>query len=64
MDKSHEQAQETRKRNQRERMVAFTRKAERVEELQSFLKDIAANADATTAERLEAVKLIMELEHR
>ncbi len=54
MDKSHQQAQETRKRNQE------LREERQAQEQIAALKLIRDNPDSTIAERMEAIKMISD----
>lgn len=55
-------SQETRKENERLRREAYQRRQAEKKELREALKKIAADDTATPSERLEAVKLILELD--
>lgn len=62
MDKSHAQAQETRKRNEQIRRERREREmAEHTAQL-AALRQIRDDPNTTPGERLEAVKLLLELE--
>ena len=62
MDKSHKQAQETRKRNAEAR-IAQARKRERETMAQiNALRQVRDHPDTTPSERLRAVELLMEFE--
>ena len=64
MDKSHAQAQETRKRNTQARRERHEReRAEHAAQL-AALRLVRDDPDSTPTERLEAVKLLMEFEQR
>lgn len=61
MDKSHQQGQETRRRNAQARQERREREeAERAAQL-AALRQIRQNPNATPETRLEAVKMIEEL---
>ena len=62
MDKSHAQAQETRKRNEQIRKERREREqAERVAQV-AALRHVRDHSDSTPEQKLEAVKLLVELE--
>ena len=64
MDKSHAQAQETRKRNEQIRKERREReRAERAAQV-SALRQIRDDPNTTPGERLEAVKLLLEMENK
>ncbi len=60
MDKSHQQAQETRKRNQELREERQARERAEAQEQTAALKLIRDNPDSTIAERMEAIKMISD----
>lgn len=62
MDKSHAQAQETRKRNAQARRERRERERVELEETINTLRQIRQNPKATPGEKLEAIKLLMKLE--
>ena len=62
MDKAHRQAQETRKTNEtkrREQLLAYQRDRR---EIRDGLKTLITSETATPAEKLEAARLILELD--
>lgn len=62
MDKSHAQAQETRKRNAQARRERHEReRAEHAAQL-AALRLVRDDPDSTPAQRLESVKLLLEIE--
>ena len=64
MDKSHAQAQETRKRNAQARREHREReRAERAAQV-AALRQIRDDPSTTPEARLEAVKLLMEMENK
>lgn len=62
MDKSHAQAQETRKRNTQARRERHERERAELESTINALRQIRQNPKATPGEKLEAIKLLMKLE--
>ena len=62
MDKSHAQAQETRKRNEQIRRERCERERAELEATINTLRQIRQNTKATPSEKLEAIKLLMKLE--
>ena len=62
MDKSHAQAQETRKRNAQARQELHERERAELEATINTLRQIRQNTKATPSEKLEAIKLLMKLE--
>ena len=62
MDKSHAQAQETRKRNAQARRERRERERVELEETINTLRQIRQNPKATPGEKLEAIKLLIKLE--
>lgn len=63
MDASHKKAQATRKENLEAIKRRIQHQQETARELQGPLKEIIHDAQATVAQKLEAVRLIMELEN-
>ncbi len=63
MDKSHQQGQETRKRNQELREERQAQERAEAQEQIAALKLIRDNPDSTIAERMEAIKMISDLTH-
>ena len=64
MDKSHAQAQETRRRNEQIRRERREREQAEIKAQAAALRQIRDNPQATPGERLEAVKLLMEMESK
>ena len=64
MDKSHEQAAETRKRNAQARRERHEREQAEIKAQAAALRQIRDNPDAMPGDRLEAVKLLMEMQER
>ena len=62
MDKSHSQAVETRKRNERAQRERHERERAELEATINALRQIRQNPKATPGEKLEAIKLLMRLE--
>lgn len=62
MDKSHEQGQTTRQRNIERKAAADAQTAEYVEQVMSMLASVATAEDATTAQKLEAARLAVQLQ--
>ena len=62
MDKSHAQAQETRKRNTQARRERHERERAELEATTNTMRKIRQNPRATPGEKLEAIKLLMKLE--
>ena len=62
MDRSHAQAQETRKRNAQARRERRERERVELEETINTLRQIRQNPKATPGEKLEAIKLLIKLE--
>lgn len=62
MDKSHTQAQETRKRNAQARRERHERERAELEDTINTLRQIRQNPKATPGEKLEAIKLLLKLE--
>lgn len=63
MDASHRKAQATRKKNLEAIKRRIQHQQQTALDLQGSLKDILRNEKATIAEKLEAAKMIMELEN-
>lgn len=63
MDASHRKAQVTRKENLEAIKKRIQRQQETAWELQGPLKEIIHDTQATVEQKLEAVRLIMELEN-
>lgn len=64
MDKSHRQAQETRKRNEQLRRERLERERLEITAKIRALREIRDNSDAAPATRLEAIKLLERLEEQ
>ena len=64
MDKSHKQAQETRKRNEQARRERHRQEMEEVRAQAAALRQIRDNPDATPGERLEAIKMLEDMKKR
>ena len=64
MDKSHAQAQETRKRNTQARRERHERERSELEATINTLRQIRQNPKATPGEKLEAIRLLTELERK
>lgn len=64
MDKSHTQAQETRKRNEQARRERHRQEMEEVKAQANALRQIRDNPDATPGERLEAIKMLEDMKKR
>ena len=64
MDKSHKQAQETRKRNEQARREHHRQEMEEVKAQANALRQIRDNPDATPGERLEAIKILEDMKKR
>ena len=64
MDKSHAQAQETRKHNAQPRAERRLKEEQEQKEQITALRQIRNNPKATPEARLEAVKLLFELEKK
>ncbi len=62
MDKSHEQAQLTRKSNAQARRERHERERAELEATINTLRQIRQNPKATPGEKLEAIKLLIKLE--
>lgn len=63
MDASHRKAQATRKENLETIKRRIQHQQQTALDLQGSLKDILRNEKATIAEKLEAAKMIMELDN-
>ena len=61
MDKSHEQAAETRKRNAQARRERHERERAELEATINTLRQIRQNPKATPGEKLEAINLLTQL---
>ena len=64
MDKSHKQAQETRKRNEQARRERHRQEMEEVKAQANALRQIRDNPQATPGERLEAIKMLEDMKKR
>lgn len=64
MDKSHEQAQETRRRNKAIQEVARTRSEQGRATILSMLETVATDPEATVEQKLEAARLAVQLQGR
>lgn len=64
MDKSHAQAQETRKRNEQARRERQLKREREKSAQVEALRQIRDNPKATPEARLEAVKLLLEMESK
>ena len=64
MDKSHKQAQGTRKRNEQARRERHRQEMEEVKAQANALRQIRDNPDATPGERLEAIKMLEDMKKR
>ena len=64
MDKSHTQAQETRKRNEQARRERHRQEMEEVKAQANALRQIRDNPQATPGERLEAIKMLEDMKKR
>ena len=62
MDKSHEQAQLTRKSNAQARRERHERERAELEATINTLRQIRQNPKATPGEKLEVIKLLIKLE--
>lgn len=62
MDKSHKQAQETRRRNAEARRSQAEKQEREVMAQIQALRQIRDDSNATSSERLRAVELLVELE--
>ena len=64
MDKSHKQAQKTRKRNEQARRERWERENAEIKAQAAALRQIRDNPDATPGERLEAIKMLEDMKRR
>lgn len=64
MDKSHAQGLETRRRNEQIRRERRERERVELEETINTLRQIRQNPKATPGEKLEAIRLLTELERK
>lgn len=64
MDKSHTQAQETRKRNEQARRERHRQEMEEVKAQANALRQIRDNPEATPGARLEAIKMLEDMKKR
>lgn len=64
MDKSHKQAQGTRKRNEQARRERHRQEMEEIKAQANALRQIRDNPDATPGERLEAIKILEDMKKR
>ena len=64
MDKSHKQAQETRKRNEQARSERKRQEMEEVKAQADALRQIRDSQEATPGERLEAIKMLEDMKKR
>ena len=64
MDKSHTQAQETRKRNEQARRERKRQEMEEVKAQANALRQIRDNPEATPGDRLEAIKMLEDMKKR
>ena len=64
MDESHAKAQETRKRNEQARKERRLKREREKSAQVEALRQIRDNPEATPGERLEAVKLLLEMESK
>ena len=64
MDKSHIQAQETRKRNEQARRERKRQEMEEVKAQANALRQIRDNPEATPGDRLEAIKMLEDMKKR
>lgn len=64
MDKSHKQAQETRKRNEQYRRERNEREQAEIKAQAAALRQIRDNPEATPGERLEAIKMLEDMKKR
>ena len=64
MDKSHKQAQETRKRNEQARRERHRQEMEEVRAQAAALRQIRDSQEATPGERLEAIKMLEDMKKR
>lgn len=64
MDRSHEQAQETRRRNQAIQAEARAKSEQSKAAIMAMLETVATDMEATVAQKLEAAKLAVQLQGR
>ena len=64
MDKSHIQAQETRKRNEQAGRERKRQEMEEVKAQANALRQIRDNPEATPGDRLEAIKMLEDMKKR
>lgn len=64
MDKSHAQAQETRRENQARRLKVEMEAAEHKSAIMSVLESVAMDKESTVEQKLEAARLAVELQKR
>lgn len=64
MDKSHAQAQETRRKNQARRLKADMEAAEHKAAIMAVLESVATDQSSTVEQKLEAARLAVELHKR
>ena len=64
MDESHAKAQETRKRNEQARRERHRQEMEEVKAQANALRQIRDSQEAAPETRLEAVKLLLEMESK
>lgn len=64
MDKSHKQAQETRKRNEQARRERHRQEMEEVRAQAAALRQIRDSQEAAPRERLEAIKMLEDMKKR
>ena len=64
MDESHAKAQETRRKNEQARRERRERERVELEETINTLRQIRQNPKATPGEKLEAIRLLTELERK
>lgn len=64
MDKSHKQAQETRRRNTEARRAQAEKKEQEARAQINALRQVRDDPNTTSSERLRAVELLLEFEKR
>ena len=64
MDKSHKQARETRKRNEQARRERHRQEMEEVRAQAAALRQIRDSQEATSGERMEAIKMLEDMKKR
>ena len=64
MDKSHKQAQKTRKRNEQYRRERREQESAEIKAQATALRQIRDNPEATPGERLEAIKMLEDMKKR